>query len=186
MNHIATFIRKGSPIGLVNLIHDLKGNNLTMAEIGVYAGESTSIFAASKRFKTIHAVDPWKNGYDDSDPASITFDMNLVEKEFDSVVQRYDPIIVKHNISREALQLPADLDLVYIDANHQYAAVINDFKTYLPLIKRGGAISGHDYWYGFKDTVCRAVNETFGRPDKVYDDGSWIKYIPNVIQKSEI
>jgi hypothetical protein len=177
MNIIPIFMRNGSTVGLEDLIRDLTGNNLIMAEIGVYAGESTSIFAESGKFKTIHAVDPWKNGYDNSDPASEAFDMNLVEQEFDSIVQLYDPIIVKHNTSREALQLPNNLDLVYIDASHQYDAIINDLKIYLPFIKKGGAISGHDYQDDRAETVCRAVNELFGHPDKIYDDSSWIKWL---------
>merc|ERR1712046_91775 len=48
------------------------------------------------------------------------------------------------------------LDLVYIDGDHSYEAVREDIKAWLPKIRRGGIISGHDYHIM---AVARAVNE---------------------------
>ena len=45
-----------------------------------------------------------------------------------------------------------------------------------PKIKTNGVIGGHDYvepWTG----VIQAVDEIIGKPDMVYIDGSWIKYL---------
>ena len=51
------------------------------------------------------------------------------------------------------------LDVVFIDANHDYIEVKKDIEAWLPKVKFGGIISGHDYpgW----DGVVRAVNEAF-------------------------
>lgn len=38
-------------------------------------------------------------------------------------------------------------DFVYIDGDHRYDAVKSDIEAWLPLIKRGGMIAGHDYLY---------------------------------------
>lgn len=47
-------------------------------------------------------------------------------------------------------------DFIYIDANHEYPAVVEDLTRYYPLIREGGVLCGHDYnLYGVK----RAVNE---------------------------
>jgi hypothetical protein len=48
---------------------------------------------------------------------------------------------------------------VYIDANHTHEEVKKDIQAWLPKIKKGGIISGHDYggWEG----VTQAVNEAF-------------------------
>lgn len=57
-------------------------------------------------------------------------------------------------------------DMVFIDADHSYEAVIKDIESWTPLVKDGGIISGHDYdhnnnsWKG----VYRAVHEKFGQP----------------------
>ena len=51
-----------------------------MVEIGVYTGESTEMFQQSGKFKTIHAVDQWQDGYDDSEIISKQFNMDIVEE----------------------------------------------------------------------------------------------------------
>ena len=62
-------IRRKEISGLVSLTRYVQGSNLTMVEIGSYAGESTEIFAFNKKFERVYAVDPWENGYDDEDGA---------------------------------------------------------------------------------------------------------------------
>lgn len=37
------------------------------------------------------------------------------------------------------------LDFVYLDADHSYTAVQNDIEAWLPLIRPGGIICGHDF-----------------------------------------
>jgi predicted O-methyltransferase YrrM len=69
--------------------------------------------------------------------------------------------------SVEASKLYADesLDFVFIDADHSYEAVKRDIAAWLPKVKSGGIIAGHDYcvWPGFG--VIEAVTEAFERVD---------------------
>ena len=68
-----------------------------------------------------------------------------------------------------------DYDFIYIDGSHTYESVKRDLELYLPKLKKGGIIGGHDYsqiWPG----VIEAVNEVVGNPDKNFIDDSWIKY----------
>jgi len=37
------------------------------------------------------------------------------------------------------------LDFVYIDADHQFSSVLHDIVAWLPKVRSGGIISGHDY-----------------------------------------
>jgi predicted O-methyltransferase YrrM len=61
------------------------------------------------------------------------------------------------------------LDFVFIDATHTYEAVKDDIKTWLPKVKKGGIIAGHDYYdYDFpKEASCpgvrKAVDECFSQ-----------------------
>ena len=47
-------------------------------------------------------------------------------------------------------------DMVFIDADHCYEAVSADIKAWMPLISKGGIISGHDRQW---DGVAQAINE---------------------------
>jgi len=149
--------------------------NTIMAEIGCYQGESTSIFASFEKVYKIYAIDPWVNGYDNKDEASFQFPMSEVEKSFDDRTKNNSKIVKLKMKSEEAVQLfnNGTLDLVYIDGLHTYEGVKNDIIIWLPKVKEGLYIGGHDYLNpcGVKE----AVNELFGQPDRVFGDSSWIK-----------
>lgn len=59
----------------------------------------------------------------------------------------------------------ASLDYVYIDADHHYDAVCRDIDAWLPKIKPGGLISGHDFCEYPEFGVIQAVTERFSRID---------------------
>jgi hypothetical protein len=65
------------------------------------------------------------------------------------------------------------VDVIFIDAGHSYDSVIQDIKSWLPKIKDGGIMSGHDYnsWSG----VNKAVNEIFDKVDKIDNDCWFVK-----------
>jgi len=161
---------------LSRLVLEISKPRLEMVEIGCYAGLSTVLFA--KRFEKVYAVDPWVNEYDPSDKSSYVFPMSEVEKIFDYHMQSFSNVTKIRKTSVEAAPLIEDesLDFVYIDACHQYENVLTDIKTWLPKIKPKRFIGGHDYqkpWVGVK----QAVNEMFGKPDKIFRDSSWLKQI---------
>ena len=37
------------------------------------------------------------------------------------------------------------LDFVYLDARHDFCAMIEDLEAYWPLVAPGGILAGHDY-----------------------------------------
>lgn len=64
------------------------------------------------------------------------------------------------------------LDFVFLDADHDYAAVSADIRAWLPKIRPGGYLGGHAYlpdWPG----VVRAVDEFFGKRKQVRQS-SWL------------
>jgi hypothetical protein len=71
-------------------------------------------------------------------------------------------------------------DLVFIDASHFYEDVLDDIKIWIPKVKKGGFISGHDYGMGEKKGhgVKQAVDEYFGEGNVIVkEDGVWYKKI---------
>lgn len=67
--------------------------------------------------------------------------------------------------SLEAASWVADgtLDFVFIDASHRYADVKADINAWSPKVRKGGIVSGHDYYLGRRLThpigVIQAVDE---------------------------
>jgi predicted O-methyltransferase YrrM len=185
MKHITnkeqTWMRDAtSTEGLLDLIKELGDNSdKTMIEIGSFVGESTIMFAQS--FKKVIAIDPFMEGYDEKDPTSYLF-------EFDNVYQTYlDRTTIYPNIQtiietsdNAVKELDGETyDFIYLDGLHTYEGVKTDIQNYLPLVKKGGIIGGHDYTNQISHLVgvYQAVNEMFGQPDKVFKDNSWIKFL---------
>ena len=168
-------------MGLTHLINDLvehfkdQQHSKKMIEIGSYMGESTFLFGCSGIFHEINAIDPHEGEEPFNDDFGITWDK--VKKEFRTNIRNFDGIIHWEAFSEDVVdKFEDDIDFIYIDANHSYQSVKKDLQLYLPKIKVNGVIGGHDYvepWTG----VIDAVNEALGKPDMVYIDGSWIKYL---------
>ncbi len=129
-----------------------------IAELGCYKGRSLCSIAEVVRRKRIivTAVDTWH------------YAQNAL-KEFEENVAAFGllpNVLPWHKSSREAALRchPGDLDLVFIDTPHDYDSVIADLKAWLPKVKPGGIIAGHDYcpqWPG----VAKALDEMFGQVD---------------------
>lgn len=142
-------------------------DNCRMAELGCYAGESALLWLSSGKVKSLLCVDLWSGA--DSSTVEPVFDRLLAAWMRSGVVKK-----VKSATVEAAKAVPdGSLDFVYIDADHSYEGCKADIETWLPKIAPGGVIGGHDYcdvWPG----VMRAVNESFGKPEKTFADGSWL------------
>lgn len=147
--------------GLRELVAALPDGPLSGVEIGSWRGESAAIFAESGKFKRIVCVDPWEGIPD-------------VEAAFDAVASRFPIITKRKTISLQAARLTTEpVDFVYIDARHGYQHVKADIEAWLPRVKPGGIIAGHDYEWRHKGVV-QAVYETLGIPTHVFRDSSWL------------
>jgi len=69
------------------------------------------------------------------------------------------------------------VDFVYIDSWHHYSIVCMDIATWLPKVRPGGWIAGHDYHRRLNSQVIPAVKALLSTPDKVFVDDSWIKRV---------
>ena len=166
--------------GLLDLIKELGDNSdKTMVEIGSFVGESTVLFAQS--FKKVIAIDPFLADYDPLDPTSYLFEFKNVYDTYLDRTSAYPNIQTLTMTSDAAADIlnEQQFDFVYIDGLHTYEGVKTDIINYLPKVKDGGVIGGHDYTNQHEHLVgvYKAVNEMFGAPDKVFKDNSWIKYI---------
>jgi predicted O-methyltransferase YrrM len=64
----------------------------------------------------------------------------------------------------------ASLDFAFIDADHHYESVLQDIKIYLPKIRSGGIMAGHDFGPHFEG-VEKAVYEMFPKEKVIVPEG---------------
>lgn len=70
---------------------------------------------------------------------------------------------------------PGGVDIIYIDAAHEYLPVYLDIVHYWPLLKNGGRMLGDDYtehWPGVKQAVQQFAAET-QKPLEILNDWVW-------------
>lgn len=167
--------------GIVKLAHHLYDflhpfpKPLRMLEIGSFKGESASIFAAMQVFDSITCIEPFK-GFGDGVLKQFDSSWKEVKREFWTNTRHWDSIKLIQDYSYNVLPSLEDkyYDFIYIDGSHSYEAVLSDITLSIPKCK--SIIGGHDYGSQFEG-VTQAVNEVFGKPDMVFEDGSWVKYL---------
>lgn len=126
-----------------------------IADLGVAYGISTQIFA---HFGQVLGVDHqlW------AEAKELIGAKNITLLENDTLE------------AAEFLKGRQTFDLVYHDSRHDEEFLVREIEAWLPLIRKGGCVAGHDYnpeWPG----VQMAVMKVLGGPDLVFCDSSWLK-----------
>lgn len=153
----------------------------TFVELGCFKGKSTSFIVTEiinqKRIIDFIAVDSFEGATNSKDNKEVEAYKGIsdIEIDFDINTKLISGNFSKvKSLSHEAAKLFEDnsVDVCFVDAGHSYEAVKKDIEAWLPKMKKGGIISGHDYnsWEG----VNKAVNELLGTPDKIQND-CWFK-----------
>lgn len=155
-------------------------DNAHFVEVGVWKGRSVCYMAVeiinSRKNIKFDCVDTWEWIEDQQDLPKESY-ANLYEeflKNIEPVANSVNPIKM---LSQEAVLLYEDksLDFVFIDAAHDYDNIKKDILAWLPKIKPGGTIAGHDYTYS--EGVKRAVDEIFGYVE--ITEECWVKEVEN-------
>jgi len=124
----------------------LTNNFTTMAEVGVRDGRTTFYLLDQIPQLTIYAIDLSINGFY-NDKIKAKYGERLIP------IQGYS--------SRVADKIPK-VDIVFVDADHRYLGCSADIIAYMPKVKDGGILSGHDIDY---PGVNHAVNELISSYD---------------------
>lgn len=150
-----------------------------VAEIGVWRGHTSQVLLHFlPGIRSYHLVDPWAN-YADYEKSGDAKANEAIALARDLCAERLDPFrnkLVWHAMySHEAAGRvePGSLDLVFIDGNHDYDYVKRDIACWLPKLRRGGILAGHDLDWKDAPGVRRAVEESFGSDWSAGPDMVW-------------
>lgn len=169
------------PYGDNMLVYLIKQYNLkSVAEVGVFTGNLTSrVLSSCEGIEEYHCIDPWKpypESYD-REPR----EEELTEEYWNNIYQRVVGISKKYSCvkihrcsSLEGIERfdNGSLDIVYIDAIHDYENGKADLEGWRPKIKDGGFLCGHDYAPRFRGLI-EAIDEFCGRELNVLKDSNW-------------
>jgi hypothetical protein len=123
--------------------HCKNQKELVGAEVGVFEGENAASILKELKPSKLYLVDPYiaHNG-----EFEIGGEMSSWYK---TAAKRLENFSNKQFVIASSLdavsKLPDNLDFVYIDAMHTYEHVIEDVNAWLPKVRQGGVIGGHDF-----------------------------------------
>ena len=140
-------------------------------EVGCWFGKSTVYLASriqeSRKRITLYAVDTFEGSPDEEPMLAVVrqnngsvfsvFQQNLRDA---GVIHLVRPI-VSRSFEASSRFVDNSLSFVFIDACHAYDAVRQDILSWLPKVKPGGVLAGHDF--GTYANVARAVGEILGK-----------------------
>jgi len=143
------------------------------AEIGVQYGLNIKeVLSRCPNFRFL-AIDCWDPYFKYQDwPEKI---QSVHEKQFDQIVSRHSSRIekIKGYSADVALRISdCTLDLVFLDASHDYFSTRRDIVSWLLKVRPGGFIGGHDYGHPKFPGVKKAVDESF-KKISLYPDYVW-------------
>jgi hypothetical protein len=131
---------------ITNLIKQM--NEPIICEVGVHKADNFKLLLCDN-VKIAFGIDIWKN------TENIGENDNLVsQQELDTMYENVKKEFINDNrvkfireFSTTASKQFEDeyFDFIYIDADHQYDAVLKDLRAWYPKLKKGGIIGGHDY-----------------------------------------
>lgn len=152
---------------------------ISVVELGVYDGKNLIYLAKNNPQTNFVGIDLWKHF--DSERINTLKPKN--QSDWDDL---YNLLILETKSIQNLRLIRSDtieaadtfenlsIDLIFVDASHDYRDVKNDILTWLPKISTTGIISGHDYGLQYIG-VIKAVTEVFGTDNlDVLYDAVWV------------
>lgn len=132
-----------------------------IVEIGSWTGRTAlTMLDACPRAK-VYCVDHWQGTIgDDSGDIASRLSGDAVFSAFTNNVRQHllTGIIPCRGTSEQwAAVWPFQADMIFIDADHSYEACRQDIRQWMPHVRPGGILAGHDY--NIFPGVNQAVNE---------------------------
>jgi predicted O-methyltransferase YrrM len=171
----------------------------TAVEIGVQRGRYSEFLLAHWPGRRLISVDPWLEAPDAEYVDRANVAQQVQERRYREAVRRLERFGARSEIWRTTSVdaagrvEPGTLDLVYVDARHDYESVLEDLECWWPKLRPGAIMAGHDYVdgelpngvFGVRSAVDTffgrlgvPVHATDGRPVRVEVFPTWLVEVP--------
>lgn len=157
-------------VELFSLANSLKSKKPVICEIGTWKGKSAYVFANAliEKHGLLYCIDPFNGDGDAASQSSYREAIKKMKKplyqNFEETMKKYmlwDIITTFQMTSREARPLfpEKNIDILFIDGNHNYESVKTDYILWSPLIIPGGTIVFHDVAAAHTNGPLRVMEE---------------------------
>ncbi len=123
-------------------------DNLVGAEVGVYRGQHAREMLTYLNIKKLFLVDPWQK-YNEYREKKLGNQLEEAYLDSKKLLKEFDDgrVVWLKGFSVDIAKTIEDnsLDFVYIDGNHSYEFIKKDIEAWVPKLKQGGFIGGHDF-----------------------------------------
>lgn len=167
---------------LIKMISDTVGEPKSGVEIGVFEADTSVELRRAFPDCELWLVDPWQewgpgDSYHDKHKRTGKIKQERWTKIFSLATKRMAAAGGVNRIMQATSAWAAKVcddgvhDFVFIDANHTYESAKEDITIWLPKIRTGGLICGHDYG-GRYAGVKKAVHRLLGPPEDLILPGN--------------
>jgi hypothetical protein len=162
---------------------DKAENGAKFVEIGAWKGKSTAFAGVeiinSGKDITFYAVDHFLGSEEHRNPVSDFYDFKCksgeLRTEYHANIEPVKSVVKTYDMtSAQASKMfkKASVDFIFLDGSHDFDSVCNDIEIWLPKLKPGGMIGGHDYTT--HPTVKQAVDSYFSDYQLQIIGKSWL------------
>lgn len=158
-----------------------QGEHLVGVEVGVLKANTAHRLLVERPLLKHYMIDPWcvpdkGSSYDLSGDTNAQKTQAQHDADYKKTVEltRFagKRAVIMRMMSEEAVVKfeKESVDFVFIDGDHSYDGAKLDTKLWLPIVKKGGWIGGHDYDHPRLPGVKKAVDEIFSDKKIELDD----------------
>lgn len=144
-----------------------------IAEIGVESGRYAHDLLSVNPGLHLYLVDAWQSYGDYRQHVSVERTEWMLTRTRERLKGFHYTIVRKFSVEAAAQIQNGSLDAVYIDANHAYEYVVQDIAAWLPKVRSGGIIAGHDYAHGALSGMPCGVIEAVNGWTQAYHVKPW-------------
>jgi predicted O-methyltransferase YrrM len=157
-------------------------SGMHFVEVGTWKGMSAAFMAVeilnSNKHIKFDCVDTWNGSEEHTDKNSPFYEplLEVTDGLYNHCVSNLKPVENVVNLIRlpslKAVEKYSDgtLDFVFIDAAHDYDNVVADIKAWLPKVKPGGILAGHDINH---QPIKNATADTLGEVNSIFAEDVW-------------